>query len=144
MRGTNGCRRYAIPLRIEPERGQIPENLSESSSKEAWDVLHEDVSRSYQANDTGELRPEPAVVVEPSPLPGGAERLAGEAAGDEVDGLDAVGTASAALIVDVSHVGVAGHVGPVLGEDATAPLVDLDLPAAGPAGALEAEVDAPG
>ena len=39
--GANGSRWNAIPFRIEPERGQIPENVSKTPSKQTWDVLHE-------------------------------------------------------------------------------------------------------
>jgi hypothetical protein len=46
MRGTNGRRRDAFPFRIEPERGQIPENAIEPPNKQPWDVLHEDVAGS--------------------------------------------------------------------------------------------------
>jgi hypothetical protein len=33
----------AIPLRIEPERGQVPENVVDSPAKESESVLQEDV-----------------------------------------------------------------------------------------------------
>jgi hypothetical protein len=55
MRRTNGGSRYAIPLRIKPERGQVAENSSKSANSEGIDVFHEDVSRSKQANDAGIL-----------------------------------------------------------------------------------------
>jgi hypothetical protein len=41
------------PSRIEPHRGQIPENTSESARSEDWAVLHEDVLRSYLTDDPG-------------------------------------------------------------------------------------------
>jgi hypothetical protein len=50
VRGTNGRRRYAVPLRIVPALGQVPEDSSEpspiASRKESWHVLHEDVTGS--------------------------------------------------------------------------------------------------
>jgi hypothetical protein len=50
MPGTDGRSWYAIPLRVIPERGQVPENLSERpssvDSQEVLDVLHEDESGS--------------------------------------------------------------------------------------------------
>jgi hypothetical protein len=46
MRRAKGCRRDAFPFRIEPERGQVPENVSEAPIKEPWDVLHDDVAGS--------------------------------------------------------------------------------------------------
>jgi hypothetical protein len=43
VRGTEGGCGDTVPFRIEPERGQVPENLGHaSSSKEPWDVLQED------------------------------------------------------------------------------------------------------
>ena len=49
--------RYAVPLRVIPERGQVGDDVSESSSHEPWDVLHEDVARSKYANDPREVGP---------------------------------------------------------------------------------------
>jgi hypothetical protein len=47
VRGTNGRRRNALPLRVIPEVGQPSEYVVHSSpQKEAWDVLHEDVAGS--------------------------------------------------------------------------------------------------
>jgi hypothetical protein len=46
VRGADGLSRYAIPFRVIPERGQIPENVPHSSNKEPWDVLHEHISGS--------------------------------------------------------------------------------------------------
>jgi hypothetical protein len=43
VRGTNGRRGNALPLRVIPELGQVSENGSHPAShKEAWDILHED------------------------------------------------------------------------------------------------------
>jgi hypothetical protein len=44
--------------------------------------------------------------------------------------------------VGVSDVSNSGNIGPVFGKDSLAPVVPFDLPASGPAGSLEAEVDA--
>jgi hypothetical protein len=46
VRGTNGGSRYAMPLRIKPERGQVSENSLKAPSKQSCDVLHEDVAGS--------------------------------------------------------------------------------------------------
>jgi hypothetical protein len=46
MGGTDEGRRYAVPLRVIPDTGQVPENVSHSGSKEPWDVLHEHVTGS--------------------------------------------------------------------------------------------------
>jgi hypothetical protein len=37
---------YAAPFNSHPHRGQVPEYSLHSSSKESWDVLHDDVPRS--------------------------------------------------------------------------------------------------
>src|SRR5690606_14226220 len=67
MRGTEGCSRYAIPLRVIPERGQVPENVSHPPNKEAWHVLQQHPSRSYHANDPSAFWPEPALIGLPEP-----------------------------------------------------------------------------
>ena len=41
MRGTNGGRRYAMPFRVIPDRGQVPENIAQPSSKQRCHVLQE-------------------------------------------------------------------------------------------------------
>lgn len=57
VRRANGGSRYAMPLRVIPERGQVSENLAVPSTKQSCDVLHDDVPRSNLANDSGELDP---------------------------------------------------------------------------------------
>lgn len=43
VRGTNGRRGNALPLRVIPELGQVSEyGVHSASHKEAWDVFHED------------------------------------------------------------------------------------------------------
>jgi hypothetical protein len=68
---SDGCRREDIPLRIEPEAGQVSENDSQPPSKDPWHVLQEDGSRLYHANDVSDSGPEPPLVVESAVLPGG-------------------------------------------------------------------------
>jgi len=46
------------PARIIPHLGQIPENNSKPPSSEHWRVLHENVARSYFANDAGHVLPQ--------------------------------------------------------------------------------------
>src|SRR4051812_18984912 len=58
VRGTNGSRRNAIPFRVIPARGQVPENSVEPPNKESCDVFHEDEARSYRANEPSELCPQ--------------------------------------------------------------------------------------
>src|SRR5262245_19051312 len=57
MRGTNGGSRYAMPLCIKPERGQVSENRAHPSIKQRCDVLHDCVLGSFFANNSGVLRP---------------------------------------------------------------------------------------
>jgi hypothetical protein len=43
VRGADGDRRNAVPLRIPPARGQVGEDsVKPSRAKEPWDVLHEE------------------------------------------------------------------------------------------------------
>jgi hypothetical protein len=43
VRGTNGGSRYAMPLSIVPDLGQVSENTVKPSTKQCCDVLHDDV-----------------------------------------------------------------------------------------------------
>lgn len=136
VRGAKGACRKAVPLRVIPERGQVPENNPESSRKESCDVLHNDVAGSKFANDSGVLRPKTRPGAgEPCTLPGEGEILAGEPAADDIDGGEVVGA-------DVAHVGVPFGVGEVVGEDGSAEGVELDLPCGSHPGPLEPEVEA--
>jgi len=87
VRGADGGSWDAIPSRIVPARGQVSENLSEPSRRESWRVFHEDVARSYLANHSRHLSPEPGAEPEihPESAASHADVLAGEAAGDDVD-----------------------------------------------------------
>ena len=58
VRSSGLLRAVHAPLRIEPHRGQIPENSVEPPSIEHCGVLHEDVAWSHFANDAGHLEPE--------------------------------------------------------------------------------------
>lgn len=88
-----GCSQH-LPLRIEPEVGQVTKDFfdrcpipslgASPRSKEGADVLHEDVAGSHLTNDPGELRPEPSGVVGSPPLADAGQRGAGEAAADEI------------------------------------------------------------
>lgn len=67
--GTNGGRGEQTPLRIEPERGKITEDIGKSSTNNSWDVLQEHVSGSHVADDPGDVGPDPTVVVNTQLLP---------------------------------------------------------------------------
>jgi hypothetical protein len=118
VRGTEGRCGYAIPDRVVPERGQVPENLSPdgsvSDSKEVRHVLHEHVAGSKLANGSGHLAPQNGLgVIEAVAEPGGRGALAGEAAGDEGRSLGPN--------VNCSDVVVDGHAGPAESEDLSSP-----------------------
>ncbi len=143
MRCPELSSRLARPLRVIPCFGQVSENSSDRASvpalpfpgEEGGHVLHDDVWGSKLANDPGELGPKTrAGAVDPGSPAGGAEVLAGEAAADEVDGVEVPGS-------DLSHVLEPGGVGKVPGEDGSAVGVLLDLPVDPHPGPLEAEVE---
>ena len=81
---SNVGRSQAQPLRIEPERGQVTQDASNSHGKQTWDVFQEDEAWSHFANHPGNVGPEPPFVVLPSTLAGDADGLAGKAAMDEI------------------------------------------------------------
>lgn len=126
VRGADGCCRYAIPDRVVPERGQVPENFSPDGSvvdsKDVRHVLHEDVAGSKLANGSGHLAPQNGLgVVEPVAESGGAGSLAGEPAGEEING--------PAPSADCSNVVVSNSARESLGEDSlTSPLIGLADP----------------
>jgi hypothetical protein len=73
------------PSRIEPQRGQVSENSSKPESNEVCRVFHEDVARSYLANDSGHLHPQSAsLAVDACPESCGANVLTGKSACDDV------------------------------------------------------------
>lgn len=84
VRRANLGRAEHAPIRIEPERGQVPENVPDSTSQEPWDVLQEDDPGSHLANDSRDVGPDPSGVGLGEALPGGADRLAREACRDEI------------------------------------------------------------
>lgn len=84
VRCSNGCRAEQAPFRIEPEVGKVVEDMGEPESNKLGDVLQQDELGSHVSDDGCDGRPEPAVIVSPSLLPGRAERLAGEPGSDEI------------------------------------------------------------
>lgn len=134
VRSAEGCRRKTIPLDIEPERGQVPENLSPDGSvvesKEVRHVLHDNESGSKLANGSGHFAPQNGFGVSESlQLSEGACTLAGEAADDDADSF---GTSS-----NCPYVVVDADSGPASGEDASSPGIDLAEPAVLKAGEVE-------
>ena len=145
MRGADGLRWDAVPLRIEPALGQLSENGTEPpaslSRKESWNVLQEHVSWSNQANDSHELEEQPGSTgVDSGLLSGVAEILAWESSEHEVDGSDVrFGKGGLRDGGDVPEVGGGG---PMPGEHPTGVGVDLGLCDDLEARSLDAEVQA--
>lgn len=129
------------PLRIEPEGVKVTEDPTEgiSISNESCNVLHEDVSGSYCANDVSHPRPSPTLVGGAELSASDRERLARESPADDID--SRAGLAEPPLRSG-SDVVMAGYLRPVSGQHALAVGVELDLPDGGHAGALQAELDA--
>jgi len=76
-------RRKHVPLRIEPDVGQGPENGVKSSRSDPWDVFQEDDTRSNTAKDAVDGWPDPPVVVFVLSPPRDAVRLARETSGKD-------------------------------------------------------------
>lgn len=84
MRGTNGGRCETTPLRIEPERGKVGEDVREPGPNKSGDVLQEDVARSHVSNDPGNVWPDPSLIIDTSTGSRLTERLARETGSDEI------------------------------------------------------------
>lgn len=55
VRGTNGTRRNAMPFRVIPDLGQVPEYRSQPSTKQRCHVLQHCAPRSYHANGSNDF-----------------------------------------------------------------------------------------
>src|ERR1044072_6216986 len=109
MGGTRGRRRNAVPFRIVPDRGQVPENAVEAPVTESCDVFHDDVAGSNRANEPRKFGPEAGFrAFDAFALAGVADVLAGEAAREDLD----VGRAP-----ESTNIMEPSDAGPVLGED---------------------------
>jgi hypothetical protein len=86
--GSHSTCWYARPFRIHPCLGQFTKNGSEHwVSKDCCNVLHDDESRSYHANDSHELEKEtrPRAFLDTGLLAGGADILAGKPSTDNIN-----------------------------------------------------------
>jgi hypothetical protein len=90
VRGTKCDCRKAIPFCIVPACGQVSENVSNSTGKQAWNVFHKNKLWSYHANDPHKLGPEPSFV-----------RLSHSSA-DETDGLTGKPPAEQVAVGEIS------------------------------------------
>jgi hypothetical protein len=148
MRGVNGRSRYAMPLRVIPDRGQVSENAAKPKAwpvlgaiKQVCDVLHDEEAGSKLASQSGKLRPKAAALaINSGFLPGARDVLAWEPAADDIDG-NSIG--SKAACGEGSDVIVAGDLWPVLRQDAAAERFDLaEGDGLEPARALQPEAEA--
>ncbi len=132
VRCAKAGRWKTIPFDKKPALGQVPENLSHSSVKQSCHVLHNDVSRSNQANDSHHLSPESRT------LPGktGAvasetDVLAWEPAADEIDLF---------WVFDATNISVSVNIRPVLLQHPSAKRVYFYLPLHRPSHPLGGEI----
>ena len=132
--GANGGSGYAVPPRIIPERGQVSENDAKSSTKESCDVLHKHDAGSKLANEAGILAPQAgALTLNARASSGEGDVLAGEAT---TDGVHPKSICGQSLGGEGSHVVIAGHPWPVVGEEVSAGGRDLAERDRAEAGAL--------
>lgn len=133
--GTKGGCWYAIPFRIVPALGQVPENGVESLVSVGDNVFQEDESRSNMANDSCDLRPKMPWVRFAKMLASFAERLARVACGEEVERPEFVP-------FDIVYILHPWNIGPVFRENTACVLVYFYLSNADPPGPLKAKVKA--
>jgi hypothetical protein len=136
MRGAHGSRRYAIPFKIKPARGQLASHGSHSSMKEVCHVLHEDVAGSNHANGTHHLPEESRTGSgKTGAFAKRADVLAGKAATDDIS-LSFFKLTLLDIAVDLG-------VGKMTAQHVGAVWIDLDSPhGLEPARALEPKVKA--
>jgi hypothetical protein len=118
VRGANVGRRYAVPFRIKPERGQVSEYCFQPPIKQRSDVFHDDEARSKFANKTAVLGPK-ARFDAPNAFLGTsiADVLAREPAADDIDGNSVSGKS---IGCESSNVFIAWHPRPVFCQDTPA------------------------
>jgi hypothetical protein len=123
MRGADGRSWYTVPDRIEPERGQVSENGSHPETKQAWNVLHDDVAGSNLANEAPVFAPETrSRTFEASSLASERDVLAREPAADDING-NSIGSKS--CCGKLSDIFVAGDIRPMFRQDLAAGRIDL-------------------
>lgn len=141
VRGTKDGSGYAVPLRIIPDRGQRPENVTKPESQQLWDVFHNDVFGSKVSAKSDNL----SVKNGPFPIHSGPKArsgyiLAGETACDDING-NSVCTQS--VTGQLPYIRVNGNIGPVLRQHLPGECLDL-AEGDGPetASALQAKAEA--
>lgn len=84
VRRSGVGRSKQTPLRMEPEAGKVRENDVESQSKVSCDILKENEGRVGLFDDSRDVRPQVALVLDAESLARDRERLAGVACSDEI------------------------------------------------------------
>lgn len=125
MRGPHVRSGAREPDRIVPMTGKVSEDAVQSVPSEVCDVLHDDVSRSNDANDPGVLAPKTAsstieaklIAVE---IPAAGKVLAREPSADDFDGVESSAHGSDIFVPPSGR--------PMLRQHGAAVRVDLHLP----------------
>jgi hypothetical protein len=115
-----GCS-YNPPFRRPPQVGKVSEDNVKAQSEVASDVFQDRESRCHFAKGTQNMGPQVSLIVGALSLSGVTERLAGIAAGQNVDGLQG-GEVHGGDVAEVQNVGE------VVGEDAAGGFVVFDMP----------------
>jgi hypothetical protein len=139
--------RYAMPLRVIPDRGQVAENSAKPSAwlfaratKQVCDVLHDEELRSKFANKSVDFGPKAASrSFHASASPGNRDVLARESPADDIHGNS---VCSEPVCGEGSDIFVTGDMGPMLLQDGAAEGFDLAKGNGGEACALKAEGEA--
>jgi len=119
MLGTKDGKRYAVPFRIKPERGQLPENSVHPETKQAWCVFHDCETGSKFANNSAVFFPKAAsFTIEASAFSCDRNILAGEPSGNDVNRSNCIG-------FQLPNIFKNRHIGPVFIENPLAERVNL-------------------
>jgi hypothetical protein len=134
VRGIDRTSRNIKRLRGVPDTFQVRKHFVEAQPDQPRNILSNDPSGPEFRHNSEHFRPEMAVILLASLLPGDTERLAGEPSANNVNWFEVVRS-------DFSHVSVSLDVGPMLFEDSVAEVIYLHLPFALHSGTFEAKVE---
>ena len=118
VRGIDGASRNNKRPAGVAQTFQVRKHVVEAQRFVPNNVFSKHPSGPAFVHEPTHFRPEMAVIVRASALPGLTERLAGVPAGDDID-------RSNVICPQGSDIGVAGHAGPVLGEHLPAKRIDF-------------------
>src|SRR6185437_16197534 len=139
MGSVNGGSGNTVPLRIVPERGQVPENSLKSPSKQICCVFHDRVEGSKFANEARVLRPQATLLsVDPGPSMHFCPADVGTWKPPAHD-IDPDSICGNPLGAKCSHVIVDRHLRPMLRQHAPAEPIDFAKRDGLESGALQAE-----